>query len=63
MFFGPGTRITEAITPSLAKQPKAVEQAQAAGRLLAERLSGGHDRGKVALGVMARLGARFADAT
>lgn len=63
MFFGPGTRITEEITPSLAKQPKAVEQAQAAGRLLRDRLAGDHDRNRVARNVMARLGARFADAT
>jgi multimeric flavodoxin WrbA len=37
-FFGPGTKITEEITPSLAKQPDAMEAARAAGAKLADRL-------------------------
>ncbi len=38
MFFGPGTKISEEITPSLAKQPEAIAAARDAGRLLAERV-------------------------
>lgn len=38
MFFGPGTKITPEITPSLEKQPDVLETARALGRQLAERL-------------------------
>ncbi len=38
-FYGAGTKITEEITPSLAKQPQAIEQARSLGRTLRERLS------------------------
>ena len=38
MFFGPGTKITDEITPSLAKQPDAVAAARNAGKKLGERL-------------------------
>lgn len=40
MFFGPGTKITPEITPSLDKQPEKIEQAKALGRALSERLRG-----------------------
>ena len=40
MFFGPGTKITPDITPSLDKQPDKIEQAKALGRALSERLRG-----------------------
>ena len=40
MFFGPGTKIAPEITPSLEKQPEKIEQAQALGRALSERLRG-----------------------
>jgi len=40
MFFGPGTKITPEITPSLAKQPDKIEQAKALGRAMSERLRG-----------------------
>ncbi|HKL26721.1 MAG TPA: hypothetical protein VJ910_10890, partial [Desulfuromonadales bacterium] len=36
---GPGTKITEDITPSLAKQPQAIEHARNVGRELHRRLS------------------------
>ncbi|NCO41864.1 MAG: flavodoxin family protein [Armatimonadetes bacterium CG_4_10_14_3_um_filter_66_18] len=62
MFFGPGTKITEDIFPRLSKQPEVLEQARLAGHLLGERLRNGHDRQKVAQGVMAKLGARFKEA-
>jgi len=38
MFFGPGTRITDEITPSLEKQPDAIAAARAAGKKLGDRL-------------------------
>jgi multimeric flavodoxin WrbA len=40
MFFGPGTKITPEITPSLSKQPDKIEQAKELGRELSERLRG-----------------------
>lgn len=40
MFFGPGTKITPEITPSLDKQPDKIEQAKAVGRALSDRLLG-----------------------
>ena len=39
MFFGPGTKITEDMIPSLEKQPEAIEAARALGRTLSERLT------------------------
>ena len=38
MFFGPGTKITAEITPSLDKQPEKLEAARKLGRNLSERL-------------------------
>lgn len=38
MMFGPGTEITEDITPNLAKQPEKIAQARALGRELGNRL-------------------------
>ena len=38
MFFGPGTKITPEITPSLSKQPAKLENAKALGQLLGKRL-------------------------
>jgi multimeric flavodoxin WrbA len=38
MFFGPGTKITPEITPSLSKQPAKLEDAKALGHLLGKRL-------------------------
>jgi multimeric flavodoxin WrbA len=40
MFFGPGTKITPEITPSLEKQPEALEKARELGRKLSDRLKG-----------------------
>ena len=39
MFFGAGTKITDEITPSLARQPEALAAARAAGKTLSDRLS------------------------
>lgn len=38
MFFGPGTKITEEMTPALSKQPEAIAAAHALGKLLSDRL-------------------------
>ncbi len=38
MFFGPGTKITEEITPDLSKQPDKIEAARALGKKLGQRL-------------------------
>jgi multimeric flavodoxin WrbA len=38
MFFGPGTKITPEIMPSLAKQPSKLEEARNLGKILGERL-------------------------
>ncbi len=38
-FFGPGTKITDEIIPSLEKQPEAIEAARAAGAELGRRLT------------------------
>jgi multimeric flavodoxin WrbA len=38
MFFGPGTKITPEITPSLSRQPARVEEARALGKALEKRL-------------------------
>jgi len=38
MFFGPGTKITDEITPSLDKQPESIAAAHAAGKTLSKRL-------------------------
>jgi multimeric flavodoxin WrbA len=38
MFFGPGTEITEAITPRLEKQPDALAAAEGLGKALSDRL-------------------------
>jgi multimeric flavodoxin WrbA len=40
MFYGPGTKITPEITPSLEKQPDALEKARELGAELSERLRG-----------------------
>ena len=40
MFFGPGTRITPEITPSLSKQPAKLADARTLGNLLEKRLRG-----------------------
>jgi len=38
LFFGPGTKITEDITPALSKQPDKIAEAHRLGKLLSDRL-------------------------
>ncbi len=40
MFFGPGTKITEQMTPALSKQPERISEARELGRQLSQRLTG-----------------------
>ena len=40
MFFGPGTKITDEITPDLSKQPEKIEAARSLGKSLSRRLKG-----------------------
>ncbi len=40
MFFGPGTKITDEITPALSKQPERIDEARELGRKLSRRLKG-----------------------
>ncbi len=63
MMFGPGVKITEAITPNIEKQPEVLAAARDAGRALGERLRSGNDRAATAQKVAAALGERFKEAT
>lgn len=47
LIFGPGTKITEDITPALSRQPERLEQARHLGRQLSDRLTqAGRDKGE-----------------
>jgi len=63
MMMGPDARITEDIIPSIDKQPAVLSAARDAGRILGERLRGGHDRAATAQKIAAYLGERFKEAT
>lgn len=47
MLYGEGVKITDDMIPDITKQPEAVAAAQAAGKMLGQRLRDGHDRMKV----------------
>jgi len=63
MMMGPDARITEDIIPSIDKQPAVLSAARDAGKILGERLRGGHDRASTAQKIAAYLGERFKEAT
>lgn len=44
MLHGPGVKITDELIPDVTKQPKVIAAAVAAGKILAERLTNGHER-------------------
>lgn len=44
MLWGPGTKITEEMIPSVEKQPNLIREAKKAGQMLAKRLTDNHDR-------------------
>ena len=58
----PGFKITEAMIPPVTKQPEVMEAAAQAGKLLGDRLRGGHDRGAVTQAMQERLMAQFGEA-
>ena len=60
MLHGEGVKITPDLIPDVAKQPKVVAAAEAAGRVLGQRLKKGHDREAVTAAVQKRMMAMFA---
>ena len=63
MFFGPGTKITEEMTPAVEKQPKVMQTAVDAGKELGRRLSEGHDRIKVAAKMQQQMMEKYKEST
>ena len=63
MFFGPGTKITEEITPAVEKQPEVMQAAVDAGKELGRRLSEGHDRTEVAARMQQQVMEKFKKST
>jgi multimeric flavodoxin WrbA len=55
MMHGEGVKITEEMIPNVRKQPEVMAAAQAAGRLLGERLQSGHDRQQVTAAMQAKM--------
>jgi multimeric flavodoxin WrbA len=63
MFFGPGTKITEDITPAVEKQPEVMQAAVDAGKELGRRLSEGHDRTAVAAKMQQQMMEKYKKST
>ena len=63
MLMGEDVKITPDIIPSVTKQPKLMEAAQNAGKLLGDRLRNDHDRKHVAEKMQQELMALFAEST
>lgn len=55
MMHGEGVKITPEMIPDVARQPDVMESAASAGKLLGERLRGGHDRQQVTLQMQQKL--------
>jgi hypothetical protein len=55
MLHGEGVKITPDIIPDVTRQPNVMESAASAGKLLGERLRGGHDRQQVTLQMQRKL--------
>ena len=60
MMHGEGVKITPDIIPDVSKQPKVLAAAAAAGKLLGQRLTNGHDRASVTRNMQAKMMAMFA---
>ncbi len=60
MIHGEGLKITPDMVPDVAKQPKVMAVAVAAGKLLGQRLQNGHDRGTVTQNMQKKMMAMFA---
>lgn len=63
MVMGEDVKITPDIIPDVEKQPELIKSAEEAGKLLGERLTGGHDREQVAGKMQQKLMAMFAEST
>ena len=63
MTMGDDVKITPDIIPSVAKQPELISEAEVAGKLLGERLTGGHDRKKVAAVMQKKMMDMFSEST
>lgn len=61
MIHGEGVKITDDMIPDVKKQPDVMDAAAAAGKALANRLTGGHDRMKVTEAMQAVLMAKFGE--
>ena len=59
MIHGEGVKITPDMIPDVAKQPKVMAAAEAAGRVLGERLKTGHDRAAVTANMQKKMMALF----
>ena len=63
MFFGPGTKITEEITPAVEKQPEVMQAAVDAGKELGRRLKEGYDRAEVAARMQQQMMEKYKKST
>lgn len=63
MLHGEGVKITEDIIPDIKKQPEALDAAENAGRLLAQRLRDGHSRTEVTKKMQAAMMEKFKSST
>lgn len=63
MLHGEGVKITEDMIPDVARQPEALAAAERAGKLLAQRLGGGHDRADVTKKMQAAVMEKFKSST
>ena len=63
MLHGEGVKITEDMIPDVTRQPEALADAEQAGKLLAQRLSNGHDRMDVTKKMQAAMMEKFKSST
>jgi multimeric flavodoxin WrbA len=63
LLYGEGVQITDDMIPNVSKQSDVLAAAEAAGKLLGQRLRDGHDRMKVAEQMQAKLMAKFSEST
>jgi multimeric flavodoxin WrbA len=59
LLHGPGVKITEDMIPNVANQPATMQAAAEAGKLLGNRLRGGHDRVRVTQNMQQKLMSMF----
>jgi len=59
MIHGEDVKITPDMIPDVAKQPRVMAAAEAAGKVLGQRLKEGHDRGAVTAAMQKKMMAMF----